>query len=195
VLLRIYGPSSDSLICRPRELHTLHALSSQSHIGPKVYGTFENGRVEEYFDSVTLTPEDIRNKKTSRLIGARMAELHSVDFGLVGGPLLGGQQDDSYWEIGVKKNVESWLTPAREVLAIPHFPEAARIELDLQAFEQEWHKYMHWLSEFETTERPSRRVFSHNDAQCGNLLRLAKLEEGNLEHRQVSRLLLDNITS
>ena len=65
LLLRIYGPSSGSLISRPRELHILHALSSRYHIGPRVYGTFENGRVEEYFDSGALTAADLRDAKVS----------------------------------------------------------------------------------------------------------------------------------
>ncbi|KAJ3918181.1 kinase-like protein [Lentinula edodes] len=78
ILLRIYGPSSDSLFSRPRELNTLHILSSRFNLGPKVYGTFENGRMEEYFPSKTLTAEDMRDPQISRWIGARMSELHSV---------------------------------------------------------------------------------------------------------------------
>ncbi|KAI0711689.1 kinase-like domain-containing protein [Earliella scabrosa] len=65
LLLRMYGPSSGSLISRPRELHTLHVLSSKYNIGPRVYGTFENGRVEEYIDSEALTAADIRDPQQS----------------------------------------------------------------------------------------------------------------------------------
>lgn len=43
LLLRVYGPSSGTLINRSRELHILHILSSQYRIGPRVYGTFDNG--------------------------------------------------------------------------------------------------------------------------------------------------------
>ena len=73
------------MISRPRELHVLHVLSSQYHIGPKVYGTFENGRVEEHFDSTALTPPEMRDLQVSSWIGARMAELHQVDIGTVEG--------------------------------------------------------------------------------------------------------------
>jgi choline kinase len=183
LLLRIYGPSSGSLISRPRELRTLHALSSQYRIGPRVYGTFENGRVEEYFDSVTLGPSDLRDQRISRLIGARMAELHSVDIAVVEDSSKEGEVGG--WEIGVKRNVKSWMPPAREVLALPNFPDASRKELDIDSFEDEWREYLLWLSRFEAAEGPSRRVFSHNDAQCGNLLRLTKPGEGTAEHRQV----------
>lgn len=184
LLLRIYGPSSGALISRPRELRTLHALSSQYRIGPKVFGTFENGRVEEYFDSVTLTPSDLRDQRMSRLIGARMAELHSVDIAVVeDDSLTEGEVGGS--ETGVKKTLNSWMKPAREVLALPTFPDASRTELDINRFEEEWQRYTRWLSRTEKIEGPSRRVFSHNDAQAGNLLRLTRPKEGSAEHRQV----------
>jgi len=186
LLLRIYGPSSGSLISRPRELHTLHVLSSQYHIGPRVYGTFENGRVEEYFDSVTLTAADLRVKQISQWIGARMAELHSVDIDAVEQTSpLDPRSKGKGWEIGVKKNVKSWLGPARGVLALPFLANAIRKELDLDSFSEDWNRYMKWLSEIERIEGASRTVFAHNDAQYGNLLKLTKLPPGTAEHRQL----------
>ncbi|SCZ92447.1 BZ3500_MvSof-1268-A1-R1_Chr5-2g07865 [Microbotryum saponariae] len=78
LLLRIYGPSSGSLISRRTELHILHTLSSSYQIGPRVLGTFSNGRVEEYFHSRALHKEEMRDERISRWIGRRMRELHSV---------------------------------------------------------------------------------------------------------------------
>ncbi|KAG0151639.1 hypothetical protein CROQUDRAFT_667891 [Cronartium quercuum f. sp. fusiforme G11] len=79
VLLRIYGPSSGSLISRKHELHLLHTLSVQCGIGPLVLGTFHNGRVEEYFESRPLMKHEMRDPVISRWIARRMRELHSVD--------------------------------------------------------------------------------------------------------------------
>lgn len=186
ILLRIYGSSSGPLISRSRELHTLHILSSRYHIGPRIYGTFSNGRIEEYFDSVTLGPSDLRDEKLSRWIGARMAELHSVEITVVEGPLAVRSLEGKSWEIGVKKNVKTWLPVAREVLAHPYVDENDRIVLNLDAFVEVWARYLRWLSQVEKAEGASRRVFAHNDAQYGNLLRLAgKLAEGMPEHRRV----------
>ncbi|KAI9066690.1 kinase-like protein [Trametes sanguinea] len=186
VLLRVYGPSSGSLISRPRELHTLHVLSSRYHIGPRVYGTFENGRVEEYFDSTALTAADLRDQQISAWIGARMAELHGVDIDAVepdarvaDGPEKGQVQ------LGVQKNVKSWLPSAREVLNLPGAPAEVRAGLDLDRFEREWGMYLSWLHQKEASEGMSPRVFSHNDAQYGNLLRLRTLKEGEPAHRQI----------
>ncbi|KAH9947707.1 kinase-like protein [Amylocystis lapponica] len=185
LLLRIYGPSSGSLISRPRELHTLHVLSSRYRIAPRVYGTFENGRVEEYFDSTTLTKTDLRDRKISSWIGARMAELHGVDIDAMEAtaPARDGARDEC--TLAAKQNVRSWLGFAREVLAYPTAPDSVRAALDLDTFEKEWAKYTQWLHENEARAGASRRVFSHNDAQYGNLLRLKTLKDGLPEHRQV----------
>ncbi|KAH7915109.1 choline kinase cytoplasm [Hygrophoropsis aurantiaca] len=186
ILLRIYGPSSGSLISRPRELHTLHILSSQYRIGPRIYGTFLNGRIEEYFDSTTLQPHDLRDKKTSHWIGARMAELHSVDINAIEGPLAVTSMEGKSWEIGIKKNVKAWLTPAREVLALPNVSQSDREALDMDRFLEHWTRYMRWISHTEKIEGSSRRVFAHNDTQYGNLLRInGKLKEGTPDHRQI----------
>ncbi|EJF66453.1 kinase-like protein [Dichomitus squalens LYAD-421 SS1] len=185
VLLRVYGPSSGNLISRPHELHTLHVLSSEYRIGPRVYGTFENGRIEEYFDSTALTANDLRDPEISSWIGARMAELHGVDIDAVtygaqpaDGPERGNQ-------LGVHKNVKAWLPSAREVLELPGAPEEVRKSLDLDRFEREWQLYAQWLHQKEKTSGASRRVFAHNDAQYGNLLRLRTLKEGLPAHRQI----------
>lgn len=182
LLLRVYGPSSGSLISRPRELHTLHVLSSRYKIGPRVYGTFDNGRIEEYFDSVTLTSTDIRDPQISQWIGARMAELHSVDVQAVDGNSLSADHDDSGMEFVA--NVRLWLGPAEEVLRLSGISDATRQELDLSRFRNEWDRYVAWL-----LSRPrtfgTRRVFAHNDAQYGNILRLRDGSEGLDEHRQV----------
>lgn len=176
VLTRVYGPSSSSLISRPRELHTLHILSTRYHLGPRVYGTFENGRVEEYFESTTLTAPDLRDPKISGWIGACMAELHSVDINVVEG---------KNWIIGVEQNVRAWLTPAGKVLALPSVSEDIRRELDLDKFRHDWDRYSHWLAKVDDVHSGSKRVFAHNDTQYGNLLRLNHPKEDADDHRQV----------
>ena len=187
LLLRIYGPSSGNLISRPRELHTLHVLSSKYHIGPRVYGTFENGRVEEYFDSTALTASDLRDPEISSWIGARMAELHGVDIDAVVWDAELADTPERGAQLTVFKNVKSWMASAREVLGLPGAPVEVRGSLDLDRFEREWDVYSQWLHQKEMSESASRRVFSHNDTQYGNLLRLRTLKPGLPSHRQVSR--------
>jgi choline kinase len=147
-----------------------------------VYGTFDNGRIEEYFDSVTLTSADIRDPQISRWIAAQMAELHSVDVQAVDGSCFSCDHDNSGMEIVA--NVRSWLGPAEDVLRLSGMSDATRQELDLPRFRNEWDRYLTLL-----LNRPrtlgTRRVFAHNDAQYGNLLRLNNGSEGFEEHRQI----------
>jgi len=75
LLLRIYGPQVSHLIDREAELSILRRLS-RKRIGPRLLGTFENGRFEEFFNATTLTKDDIRVPETSRHIAKRLKELH-----------------------------------------------------------------------------------------------------------------------
>jgi len=106
-----------------------------------------------------------------------MAELHGVDL-----EITEGQSHGSYPEIGVRKNVESWLPHARDVLALSAIYPAIRKELDLDRFQMMWESYMRWLKAAHVDVHP---VLCHNDAQYGNILRLNSVEEGKPEYHQV----------
>lgn len=179
LLLRIYGSSSGTLVSRPRELQILHILSSEYKIGPLIYGTFDNGRVEQHFDSVALTCADLRDPEISRWIATRMAELHQVDVDDVEGPSPSGHEDL------VKKNVEVWLPHARQVLSLPTARPPPSQPFDINTFTDQWEKYMRWIPAVEANEGASPRVLAHNDAQCGNLLRMNPHPRNPKGHRQV----------
>ena len=202
ILLRIYGPSSGSLISRPHELRTLHMLSSVYTIGPRVFGTFGNGRVEEFFDSQALTPNDLRDPQTSRWIARRMRELHRVDIQIVS-----GEEWNDHDVLAVRRNVRDWLAPAAEVLDLlttttttatvdslgtgagadleHHAWWRVKEDIDLDRFYREWDAYVAWLKDWEKHHTIGPRVFAHNDAQYGNLLRLAHPKEGMPNHHRI----------
>lgn len=77
MLLRVYGVGCDQILDRNKELDWLSRLS-QLHIGPKLLGTFGNGRFEEYLPSTTLTRNDIREPIISKQIASRLYQLHSI---------------------------------------------------------------------------------------------------------------------
>lgn len=181
LLLRVYGPSSGNLISRPHELEILHVLSSEYKIGPLIYGTFDNGRVEQHFDSVALTAGDLRDPEISRWIAMRMAELHQVNVDDVEGPSPSGHEDS------VKKNVETWLPRAREVLSLLAAQPSPSRGFDIDAFTDQWKKYVQWVSTVEANEGASPRVLAHNDAQYGNLLRMNPHPRNPKGHRQVRK--------
>ena len=111
-----------------------------------------------------------------------MAELHRVDVETVGGE----EQTES--EIAATRNVRLWLEPARQVMHLysNSFQTEMREALDLDRFLADWNRYMTWLKKWEQTRGASKRVFAHNDTQCGNLLRLKRLKPALPDHHQVS---------
>jgi choline kinase len=76
LLLRIYGPQVEHLIDRETELNVLQRLARKK-IGPRLLGTFKNGRFEQYFHASTLTAEQVRDPEVSRQIAKRTRELHA----------------------------------------------------------------------------------------------------------------------
>ncbi len=75
LLLRIYGPQVEHLIDRDDELAILRRLAKKK-IGPRLLGTFHNGRFEEFLHARTLEAGDLRIPETSKQIAKRMRELH-----------------------------------------------------------------------------------------------------------------------
>jgi choline kinase len=106
VLLRIYGPQVEHLIDRDNELEMLKRLS-RKRIGPRLLGTFTNGRFEQFFNAITLTAPDLREPATSKQIAKRMRELHD------GIELLQSEVNEGP---GVWNNWDSWLEAVEKVI-------------------------------------------------------------------------------
>ncbi|KAI5201866.1 kinase-like protein [Aureobasidium subglaciale] len=105
LLLRIYGPQVEHLIDRESELQILRRLA-RKRIGPRMLGTFSNGRFEEYFHAKALDPQDLRNADTSKQIAKRMRELHE------GIELLERERDEGAF---VWQNWDKWFQRVQDV--------------------------------------------------------------------------------
>jgi choline kinase len=106
LLLRIYGPQVEHLIDREAELKILRRLA-RKRIGPRLLGTFKNGRFEEFFHAQTLTFDDLRVPDTSRQIAKRMRELHE------GIDLLSKERDDGPF---VWRNWDKWVDRCEQIV-------------------------------------------------------------------------------
>ena len=96
----------EHLIDRDSELAILRRLS-RKRIGPRLLGTFTNGRFEEFFHARTLTPEDLRDPNTSKHIAKRMRELHE------GIELLPEEREGGP---AVFKNWDSWVDRSGQII-------------------------------------------------------------------------------
>ncbi|KAI1927386.1 hypothetical protein LOZ58_006460 [Ophidiomyces ophidiicola] len=199
LLLRIYGPQVEHLIDREHELQILRRLGKKN-IGPRVLGTFNNGRFEQYFNAKPLTTSELRIPETSKQIAKRMKELH---YGI---ELLPEEREDGpklwrnwdKWEDRCEK-VATWLD--QQILSqqddVNRPAEYWRSRgfvccVPWPTFRAAVEKYRQWLNDQFGGEKEIAKllVFAHNDTQYGNLLRLQPSEESPLllpanEHKQL----------
>ncbi|KAF2469818.1 kinase-like protein [Lindgomyces ingoldianus] len=200
LLLRIYGPQVEHLIDREAELQILQRLA-RKRIGPRLLGTFTNGRFEEFFHAITLTPQDLRVPDTSKQIAKRMRELHE------GINLLPKERDDGPF---VWRNWDKWVRRCEQIVTwldqqiLEGKQGSVRSSADTwkqrglicgvewPVFRKTIEKYRKWLVEQYGGQQKvnERLVFAHNDTQYGNILRLIPAGESPLllpanEHKQL----------
>ncbi|CAI7639240.1 unnamed protein product [Penicillium manginii] len=199
LLLRIYGPQVDHLIDREKELQILRRLG-RKNIGPRVLGTFRNGRFEEYFEARPLTAKELRIPDTAKQIAKRMRELHDgielLEEEREGGPVVFKNWDK--WVDRCEK-VTTWLD---KELDSPQNQTKAALEpwrlrgyvcgVPWAVFRKAVENYRVWLlaSCGGLSEIKRQLIFAHNDTQYGNLLRMEPATQSPLllpanEHKQL----------
>ena len=162
----------EHLIDREKELQILRRLG-RKNIGPRVLGTFNNGRFEQYFEARTLTPEDLRYPDTMKSIAKRMRELHD-GIELEKEEREGGPMVLRNWDKWVDRceQVNSWLD--KEIQS-DHNDAKAQSEpwrrrgfvcgVPWPVFRRAVDNYRKWLEDTCGGAEEIRRqlVFAHND--------------------------------
>ncbi|KAI8321944.1 kinase-like protein [Martensiomyces pterosporus] len=180
-LLRVYGAGVDEFLSREKELYWLNQLTSLG-FGPKLFGIFGNGRLEEFLESSTLTKEDIRHTSTSKHIARRMCELHSlVSYYRPFDCNEGGEDVPSGVDLSGRPelwaNVDAWMRLVQKkwqrILAVcAQKPQCMEILNSWDHVKQAVEKLR---AVIDTTDSPV--VFAHDDLQYGNILRLSSTGE------------------
>ena len=171
LLLRVYGPQVEHLIDRDNELGILQRLARKK-IGPRLLGTFKNGRFEEFFDAQTLTAKDLRVPETSKQIAKRMRELHD------GIDLLPREREEGPF---IWQNWDKWVDRCEQVICYldkkiqKRHPTRSVVEgwekkgficgVEWPVFRKTVEQYREWLDiHYGGAERLKRKlVFAHND--------------------------------
>jgi len=163
----------EHLIDRESELQILRRLARKK-IGPRLLGTFTNGRFEQFFQARTLTAKDLRAPETSKHIAKRMRELHD------GIELLEEERDDGPF---IWLNWDKWKDRCEEVISyldhqiltvkpasIPSRSEGWKKHglicgVEWSVFRSAVRQYRDWLYEQYGGAAGLRRklVFAHND--------------------------------
>jgi choline kinase len=190
----------DHLIDREEELAILRRLC-RKNIGPRMLGTFSNGRFEEFLFAKTLEAPDLRVPETSKQIAKRMRELHD------GIELLNSEVEEGP---AVFLNWDKWVDRCDKVMiwldeqvrqgesGTEPKPKARYTKLGLicgvewPLFRQTYNKYRERLIQEYGGEAGLKKklVFAHNDTQYGNLMRLQPSGESPLmnpsnQHKQL----------
>ncbi|KAF1939894.1 kinase-like protein [Clathrospora elynae] len=200
LLLRIYGPQVEHLIDRESELQILTRLA-RKRIGPRLLGTFTNGRFEEFLHAKPLTAKELRNADTSKQIAKRMRELHE------GIDLLKEEREAGPF---VWQNWDKWVDRCEQVVTwldqqILESKQDTVLSgsdkwkkrgfvcgVEWPIFRQMIEKYRTWLEQqYGGLDKINERmIFSHNDTQYGNILRMIPEGESPLllpanQHKQL----------
>ncbi|XP_036272387.1 choline kinase alpha isoform X3 [Pipistrellus kuhlii] len=155
VLLRLYGAilkmGTEAMVLES----VMFAILAERSLGPKLYGIFPQGRLEQFIPSRRLETEELSLPNISAEIAEKMATFHGMKMPF---------NKEPKWLFGT---MEKYLN---QVLRIK-FTEGAKVK--------QLHKFLSYNLPLELENlrsllesTPSPVVFCHNDCQEGNILLL-----------------------
>ncbi|KAJ8531008.1 hypothetical protein K7X08_025739 [Anisodus acutangulus] len=149
--VRLYGPNTECVINRERELQAIQHLSAAG-FGAKLLGVFGNGIVQSFIDARTLSPSDLRNPKLAAEIAKQLRKFHQVE--------IPGSKEPQVWN-----DVLKFFTKASTL----QFDDGEKkIKYEIILFEKV-HNEIIGLKEL-TDHLNAPVVFAHNDLLSGNLI-------------------------
>ncbi|CAI5455067.1 unnamed protein product [Caenorhabditis angaria] len=168
VLLRVYfNPETESHLVAESVIFT---LLSERHLGPKLYGIFSGGRLEEYIPSRPLSCSEIGLSHMSTKIAKRLAKVHQLEV-----PIW--KEPDYLCEA-----LQRWLKQLTSTVSNEQRFELPEDDISVNcvdlARELEFVKA-------HISKSTSPVTFCHNDLQEGNIL-LPKASSGNIRMPSLS---------
>lgn len=150
VLVRIYGNHTEKLIDRKAELDNIEQFH-QAGLGAKLYGSFNNGYIYEYFEGKALQPQDLVSGKLILKIAEHMGVWHKVH--------IPGNKIPSLWT-----KIKSWIDLIPESYQNEYKDNKAK-ELPKSKLQTEFQFLEEQLSKVD-----SPIVFTHNDLLAPNII-------------------------
>lgn len=138
------------------------AIFSERGLGPKLYGFFDGGRMEEFLPSKTLSPTDVLHSKISRKIGAAFAKYHSIEIPV--------SKNGRCFQI-MRESLKGYKELAGEDYNI--FPKKVSYsDHPMTVSTEELFKEIDLMEKLVTELFDGTLVFCHNDLTCTNILQL-----------------------
>ncbi|CCD67444.1 Choline/ethanolamine kinase [Caenorhabditis elegans] len=142
------------------------SVLSERGLGPKLYGFFPGGRLEEFLPSRTLDVDSIKLPEIARQVGSLYPKYHDIEV-----PISKSAGALKF----IKENLEGYKALGGKVLKMcPHSVkyDSMPSELTVEQIEQEIATFERWCKVFDETI-----VFSHNDLAPLNVLELNDTKE------------------
>lgn len=152
VLLRVYGAilqGVDSLVLES----VMFAILAERTLGPKLYGIFPDGRLEQYFPNTRMRTDQLSDPSISAEIATKLARFHKMVMPFNKEPKWLFGTIDKYMDQVMKLhfNREAHIKKYKKLMKLDLPGELERLRALLAA-------------------TPSPVVFCHNDVQEGNIL-------------------------
>ncbi|XVE98306.1 hypothetical protein REPUB_Repub03eG0094300 [Reevesia pubescens] len=151
VTVRLYGPKTECVINRERELQAIKYLLAAG-FGAKLLGVFGNGMVQSFINARTLSPSDMRKPKLVAEIAKQLCRFHQVE--------IPGSKEPQLW-VDIFKFFEKAFALQFEDIDKKSIYETISFK--------EVHNEVTQLKEL-TGLFNAPVVFAHNDLLSGNLM-------------------------
>ncbi|KAG0712215.1 Choline kinase alpha [Chionoecetes opilio] len=136
----------------------IFALLSERRLGPRLYGVFPGGRLEQFIPARPLFTRELADPDLSAIIATKMANIHALNVPI-------SKEPSWIWS-----TMERWLRKSQEFLS--QKPQVAREQeggLVERLQRVNYGKEMEFLRQV-VAKVQSPVVFAHNDMQEGNIL-------------------------
>lgn len=151
VTVRVFGPNTDAVIDRDRELNALTYLSSAG-FGAKLLGVFGNGMIQSFIVGRTLDPPDLAKPELAKLIAAEVRRLHGLE--------IPGSKEPQLWH-----DIYKFIDKASTVSFDDKEKQKKYESISFESITTEVEELKEISNKFNAPI-----VFSHNDLLSGNFM-------------------------
>ncbi|XP_042212031.1 choline/ethanolamine kinase-like, partial [Homarus americanus] len=135
----------------------IFALLSERRLGPRLYGVFPGGRLEQFIPARSLFTSELADPELSSIIATKMANIHALNVPISKEPT---------W---IWNTMEKWLKSGQEFLCKTPSIDGVDSSIIEGLQKINYHNEMEYLKQV-VAKVQSPVVFAHNDMQEGNIL-------------------------
>uniref|UniRef100_A0A0D6QUT0 ethanolamine kinase n=1 Tax=Araucaria cunninghamii TaxID=56994 RepID=A0A0D6QUT0_ARACU len=158
ITVRVFGPNTEIVIDRQRELMAITYLSAAG-FGAKLLGVFANGMVQSFIDACTLAPTDMSKPKLAAEIARQLRKFHQME--------VPGPKDPQLWP-----DIFKFLDTASNLKFEDSVKQAKYASISFNELKEEAS-----FLKVVTDSLNAPVVFAHNDLLSGNLMLNEKEEK------------------